>query len=129
MERHGRHGVHVGFGNVLDHNRNIIVPYTDRFVVRSGDKPPIFVNECDRVYRSQMLIILLRDFPRIHIVLLSISEHVPGREGGVTHLNNLLVRHASEKYMLLIPIRMEFYTVWNLAIAETLQALACFGVP
>ena len=61
--------MHMGFRNVLDHDGDIIVPRPDSFVVRGSDEPTIFVDKRDRVYRSQVLVIFLRNLARIHIIL------------------------------------------------------------
>lgn len=68
--------MHIGLGNVLDHHRNIVIPNTNRFVVRSRNEPAVFVDKRDGVNRSQMLIIFLGYLSGIHIVLqyMSASE-------------------------------------------------------
>ncbi len=61
--------MHVRLGDVLDDDRNVVVPRADRFVVRGGDKPPILVDERDSVHGPQMLVVLLHDFTGIDIIL------------------------------------------------------------
>ena len=86
MQRDGWHGVHVWLCNVLDHHGDIIVPCADRLVIRGCHEPPVLVYEGDRVDRAQMLIILLCDLSRVHIVLktrVNMSSkwtlrHIPG---------------------------------------------------
>lgn len=67
--------MHMGFRDVFDHDRYIIIPSPDGFVVRRSDKPTIFVHKRDRVYRSQVLVIFLRDLARIHIILGTTCQH------------------------------------------------------
>jgi len=69
MQGDGGHGMHVGFCNVLDDDGYVIVPGADSFIVRGGDKPTIFVDKCDRIDGTQVLVVFLRDVARIHIVL------------------------------------------------------------
>lgn len=61
--------MHIRFGDVLDHNRDIIVPCTDRLIVRRRDETSVVVDESNRVDRSQMLVVFLRDFGGVHVVL------------------------------------------------------------
>ena len=69
MKRNSRHGVHVRLGNVLDNDGNIELPCTDRLVVRSRDESAVVVDEGDSIDRSKMLVVLLRDIARVHVVL------------------------------------------------------------
>lgn len=64
------HRVHVWFGNVFDHDGNIVIPTTYRLVVRSGYETSILVYERNRVDGSQVLIICLDDLIRTQVVLL-----------------------------------------------------------
>jgi hypothetical protein len=129
VEGHSGHGVHVWFSDIFDHDRDVIIPNTNCFIVRSGDKPPVLVDECDCIDRTQMLIVLLCDFSRIHVVLLSTSTNATPHVSERTHLNNLFIRHTSEENMLLILVWVEFDTIWNLAVTKSFQALARFGIP
>ena len=61
--------MHVWLCNVLDHNRDVEVPSTDRLVIGSRHKSPVFIDKSDSVDRSQMLIILLSDLTAIDIIL------------------------------------------------------------
>ena len=61
--------MHVGFCDVFDDDRDIIVPSTDRFVIRSSDEPSILVDECDRVDGAEMLVVFLGNLARVHIIL------------------------------------------------------------
>jgi len=74
VECHRWHGMHVRFGNVLDHHRNVKVPSSDCFIVRSRHKPPVFIYEGNSINRSKMLIVFLRDLARVHIILWSMSR-------------------------------------------------------
>lgn len=69
--------MHMWLCDVFDHNRNVKVPCSDRLVVRSGHKSPIFVNECDGVHRSQMLIVFLSDLAAVDIVLTKCFQYCP----------------------------------------------------
>ena len=66
--------MHVRLGNVLDHDWDIIVPCPDGFIVRSCDESPVFVDECDRVDRSEMLVVFLDDFGGVYVVLWYVSS-------------------------------------------------------
>jgi hypothetical protein len=66
---HCRHTVHMWLGDVLDHHRDIEIPGTDRFVIRRRDEPPVVVDEGDRVHGTQVLVVLLSDLARVHVVL------------------------------------------------------------
>ena len=69
MEGHSGHGVHERLGDVLDYNRDVIVPCANRFVIRGSHKSPVFVYECNRIDRSQMLVVFLYDLARVDVVL------------------------------------------------------------
>ena len=128
MECHGGHGMHVGFRNVLDHDRYVIVPRPDRLIVRGGHEATVFVDERDRVHRPQVLVVLLRDLARVHVILAASGEHrLRGTEE--TDLDDLLVRHAGEKDVLLVVVGVEAHDIGGLAIAEAVEALAGLGVP
>ena len=45
------------------------------------------------------------------------------------HLNDFLVRHTSQEDILFVLVWMEFDTIWSLAVAKPLDALACLRVP
>lgn len=47
----------------------------------------------------------------------------------IAYLDDFLVRHTSQEYVLFILVRMELDNIWNLAIAEPFQTLASLGVP
>lgn len=69
MKGYGRHGMHVRFCNVFDHDRDIIVPCPYCFVIRCCNESSIFVNEGDSVDGPKVLVVFLGDFPRVDIVL------------------------------------------------------------
>lgn len=69
MQSDGRHGVHVRLGYVLDHHWDIEIPCSDSLIVGRRHKPPILVDECDGVYRSEMLIVFLRNLARVYVIL------------------------------------------------------------
>ena len=48
---------------------------------------------------------------------------------GAAHLYDLLVRHPGEEDVLLVLVRVEAHDVRDLAVAESLDALARFRVP
>lgn len=124
--------MHMGLGDVLDHDRDIEVPGSYRFIIRGRDKPSVFVNEGNRVHRPQVLIVLLCDFTRVHIILqrsLISQSRKPTTDDCGAHLYNLLVGHASQENMLLVLVGMEAHNVRNLAIAKAFQALTCLRVP
>ena len=47
----------------------------------------------------------------------------------ISYLNDLLVGHTREEDVLFVLIRVESDHIWNLAVAEPLQALAGFRIP
>lgn len=61
--------MHVRLGDVFDNDRNIIVPASDGFVIRSSDKSSVLIHECDGVYRAKMLIISLHNFTLSQVIL------------------------------------------------------------
>lgn len=61
--------MHVRLGNVLDHHRYVVVPCPDRFVVRRSNKSSILIDKRDRVDWPQVLVVLLCNLARIHVVL------------------------------------------------------------
>ena len=63
------HGMHSRLGNVLDHDGNVVVPDSDRLVVRGGDESSVVIYKVDGVDWAKMLIVLLRDVARVHVVL------------------------------------------------------------
>lgn len=88
VHSNGRHRVHGRFGDVLDDDRNVVIPHTHSFVVRSGDESSIVVDKVDGVDRSQMLVVFLGDFSGIHVVLMGrvrISAEYPGQQGRKIH--------------------------------------------
>lgn len=74
MFSNGRHRVHTRLSDDLDRDGNVKVPHPHRFVVGRGDETPVLVNERDGVDRSKMLIILLHDLPRSHVVLCAMND-------------------------------------------------------
>lgn len=69
MESDSRHGMHVRLGDVLDDDRDIEIPSSDRLVIRSCYEPSIFVDERNRIDRAKMLVVFLSNFSGIHIIL------------------------------------------------------------
>ena len=69
MQSYGRHRVHERLGDVLDDNWDVVVPSTYSFVIGGCDKTSIFVNKGDSVDWTEMLIVFLSDFSRIHVIL------------------------------------------------------------
>jgi hypothetical protein len=126
MQCDSGHRMHMRFGDILDYNRNIIVPSTDCLVVRGSYEPSVLIDERDSVYRAEMLIIFLNDLRGIHVVLSNISSSGRFRKKrwGNANLNDLLVRHTSKENVLLILIRMEPHYIGNLPIRKRLETLA-----
>lgn len=75
-----------------------------------------------------MLVVLLRDLARIHIIL-GVTVNARYEETRRTYLNNLLVGHAGEKDVLFVIVGVEADDVGGLAVAEALETLASLGVP
>jgi len=90
MNGHSGHRVHVRLGDVFDCDGDVEVPGANSLVIGRGHKPPILVHKSDRVDRPQVLIILLRYFPRPDVVL-----------------HNLFVRHSCQEYILLVVVWVE----------------------
>lgn len=61
--------MHRRFGDVLDHNRNIVVPHSNGLVIRCGNESTVVVDEIDGIDRSEMLIVFLSNFSRVHVIL------------------------------------------------------------
>ena len=70
--------MHVWLCDVFDHNRDVEIPGSYCLVIRGRDKPSVFVYKRDSIHWSQMLVILLRDFSRVHVVL---TESISGAQG------------------------------------------------
>jgi hypothetical protein len=87
VDTDSRHRVHGRLRDVLDHDGNVVVPNSDRLVVRRGDESTVVVDKVDRVDGSEVLVVLLRDVARGHIVLLEeriVSEAQDGADEGLT---------------------------------------------
>jgi hypothetical protein len=110
VNRNSRHRVHVRLGNVFDDDGDIVIPPSDRLVVRSRQESSVVVDPGDGVDGSQVLIVLLRDLLLSQIVL-----------------NDLLVLHTSQEDVLLVLVRVEFHTVRNLSVRKGLNTLTCYG--
>lgn len=118
------------FCDVLYHDRNIVIPSTDGLIVRRRDKPSVLVHKSDSIDRTQMLVILLGYLPRIHVILHGrIQWSIEPETRSRTYLNNLLIRHTSEEYVLFVLIRMEAHNVGSLAVTESLKTLAGLSIP
>ena len=61
--------MHVRLGDVLDHNRNVVVPRADSLVVGGGYESTILIYKRDGVHWAQVLIVFLDNLPRIHVIL------------------------------------------------------------
>ena len=125
--------MHVRLCDVLDYNRDVEVPSSDGLVVRRGYEPPIIVHKRDCVHRPEMLVVFLRDLPRVHIVLMNTSSGTSADVNYCTrmcpHLDDLLVGHTRQENVLLVFVRMESHDVRDFSIAEPLQASTGLGVP
>ena len=53
--------MHSRIRDEFDWYGNIEIPYPHRLVIRTGNEPPILIDESDRVDWSQVLIVLLSD--------------------------------------------------------------------
>jgi len=49
MKRDGGHRVHVWLRDVFDHNGDVVVPTSYRFVVRCRDESSILINKRDGI--------------------------------------------------------------------------------
>lgn len=61
--------MHIRLGDILDHDRDIIVPRTNRLVVTRRHESSVLVNKGDGVDRPEMLVVFLCDFSCAEIVL------------------------------------------------------------
>lgn len=129
MKCYCRHRMHVRFSDVFNHNGDIIIPCSDGFVVRGCDEPSILVNECNGIYRTQVLIVFLCDFTRVHVILTMCKLKEFENKRSDTNLNNLLIRHSGKEDMLFVLVWMESYDVRNLPIAKPFDTLTGFSVP
>jgi hypothetical protein len=122
-----RHGVHIRLRDIFDHNWNVVVPSSDSFIVGCCYEPPVLVHEGDSVDRTQMLIVFLRDLPRVHVILLKsagcrdVSFNI--------HLDNFLVHHTCQEDVLFVFVWMEPENMCHLSIGEVLETLSSFCVP
>jgi hypothetical protein len=118
--------VHVGLGDVLDDHRDVIVPPSDGLVIGCRDEPPVVVHKGDGVYRAQVLIIRLHNLMRTSVVL---TRSATGSRDTITHLDDLLILHTRQPDVLLVRIGVELDHVGDLAVGESLDTFASFGVP
>ena len=61
--------MHIGLCDVLDDDGNIVVPPSNRLVIRCRQEPSIVIDPGNCVDRAQMLVVLLRDLLLSQIVL------------------------------------------------------------
>ncbi len=102
--------MHIRFRNILDDHWDIIIPSSNRLIIRSSNKPPILIHPSDRINRSKMLIVFLSDLSGIKIVLY-----------------DLFVGHSGEEDVLFGWVRVEFHNVGDFPIRECLKALSWEG--
>ena len=69
MNRDCGHRVHVRLCDILDDNRDVEVPGSDGLVIGCRDETPVLIDEGNRVHRTKVLVVFLRNLPRIHVVL------------------------------------------------------------
>lgn len=123
------HRVHRRLGDNLDGDGDVNVPQTHRLVVRRSEEAAVLVDKGDGVDlsscakfssalarpkgrggretdRTQVLIVLLHNLARTHVVL-----------------DNLLVRHSREEDVLVVGVELD--TVGDFAVREGLLAGAC----
>ena len=114
VRMHGRCGncVHVGLRNVLGDNRDAKLPYIDFLVISRAHKPPPMLDKSQRIYRSEMLLVLLNNVFRVGV-----------------KLQDFLVGAPSQENVLLILCGMEFDTEGCFPIGKTADNFTCFGVP
>lgn len=124
-----RHGVHVRLGDVLDNHRNVIVPASDGFIIRSGDKSSVLIHERDGVYRAKMLIVSLHNLTLSQVILKKLLGGDLPLQQTDTYLDNFLILHTGQENILLISIRIKFDDIRDLAIRERLDTLARLCIP
>ena len=61
--------MHIRLGNILDDDRNIIIPRADRLVVARRHEPAVLVHKGDRVDGAEVLVVFLRDLACAEVVL------------------------------------------------------------
>lgn len=138
MDGDGGHGVHVGLGQVLDDDRDAVLPDEDLLVVGRRHEPPVVVHERDLrrrrsrsrtkalrarsqvceskgrqtygVDRAEVLVVLLRDV---------VGAHVP--------LGDLLVGLADEQVVVVLRVQLD--AVRDLARRVARDHLARLCVP
>lgn len=99
------HGMHIRFRNILDDNRNIKLPSTQSFIIRSRNKSTILIHKRNSIHGPKMLIVFLYYFSRCNVKLI-----------------NLLVSTSSQENILLFGIRIEFYAVGDTFCGESTNA-------
>ncbi len=122
--------MHVRLCDVLDHHRDVPVPGTYGLVVRSRHEASVFVYECNRVDRSQVLVIFLGYLSTVNVILVMASMRPRSLHVyEVPYLNNLLVGHACKEDVLLVFIWVELDAIWDFAIPESSNAFSCLRIP
>lgn len=111
------HGMHMRLCDILDDDRDIIVPCANGLVVGCGDETSVLVDERDTVHRPKMLVIFLGNLTRVHVVLdiLSAPKIAPVY-CSPTHLDDLLIAHTSKEDVLLVFIGVELDDIWYFTI-------------
>ncbi len=64
MKRHSRHRMHVRLSNVLDHDRDIVIPRPNTLVVGCSHETSVIVHPGNRIDGTEMLIVFLCNFFR-----------------------------------------------------------------
>ena len=103
-------GVHVGFGDEFNRNRNIEFPSSQRLVVGGCDEAAVFVDKGDGVDGLQMVVIFLGHSPRTGVVL-----------------HDFLVRHTCEELVGAGGIGLD--DVRDTCCTDTRGAFASLRVP
>jgi hypothetical protein len=114
VRMHGgrRYGMHIRLTDVFGHHRNTELPQIHLLVIGRRHKPSPILYECDRVYRPQMLLILLNNLLCIDV-----------------ELQNLLVGAASQKNVLLVLCGVKLDAERHSLVGEALDNFARLCVP
>lgn len=111
--RGGAHeGVHVGLGDELDGDGDVVLPGAEGLVVGGGDEAAVVVDEGDGVDGAEVVVVFLRHFA-----------------GAGVELDDLLVGHAGEEFVGGGLGWVEADDVGDFAGAEAGYAFPVFGVP
>ena len=108
----GGYGMHIWLTDVLGYHWNTKLPHIHLLVICGRDEPSAILNECDRIDRTQMLLVLLHNFLRVGV-----------------ELKDLFIGATRKEYVLLVLCWVELHTKWRSSIREAADYFSSLGVP